>query len=635
MLPTECMKEIFQYIKKNDESLYPSLLVNRYWCKNVVTLLWACPFDPLNFDNVYMITSVYISFLEEHEKNQLKIFYDQKSIPKLIPREKLLFNYPMMLEKFSIKNLGRIVHTWIAKFCPDKKSKKQVMQIKKQIILLLFQLFIKSTNLKFLRLNSDNIMNVLEFQPEISQDLNITKLAIEYNQISIYTIKLLEKISKSCKKINYLIVKVPAFENNPEIKNSIISIINAQEKLKEFNFRGVDSWVDEIIKALQFQANSLISIKLEEADARQNLIRPTHKGSTNYNHKRPTSNIQNSQAHNINQHPPNMFLDNNIMDRKDPKIEDSINEAKTMMTIASLSLRSCYVNNASSIPSFIELRRSVTNDAKVYCKKVMPFSRQVIKNMKQFLENYNTFTFEKFKKYLPDLAEEAKHNVEVCRYTLELHKSLLTDLKTTRDKAVRVIGELILESQLLEQKKENFKRKHDIAAAFAIGLAIIPYVNLIAAPILGFVAHNFKQDEIAAKEESMLAVAAADCIQGPLIESVEKFISAITNVAGFLENLAGDLTMLSDDHRDNPKRMHYDRVKAKASDIAIACHLFMSSIPDYETNLRAIPDENSQNYVQVWLSKKKVEGGKSFIDWGLELFRSNNEIVMLLEGPNY
>ncbi|CAG8715934.1 1029_t:CDS:2, partial [Dentiscutata heterogama] len=153
-----------------------------------------------------------------HEKNQLKIFYDQKSIPKLIPREKLLFNYPMMLEKFSIKNLGRIVHTWIAIFCPDKKLKKQVMQIK-----------------------NDNIMNVLEFQPEISQDLNITKLAIEYTQISIYTIKLLEKISKSCKKINYLIVKVPAFENNPEIKNSIISIINVQERLKEFNFRGVDS----------------------------------------------------------------------------------------------------------------------------------------------------------------------------------------------------------------------------------------------------------------------------------------------------------------------------------------------------------------------------------------------------------
>ncbi|CAG8809296.1 32482_t:CDS:1, partial [Racocetra persica] len=55
---------------------------------------------------------------------------------------------------------------------------------------------------------------------------------------------------------------VPSFENNPKIKNSIISIINAQEKLKEFGLRGVDSWVEEIIKALPSQANSLISIKL-------------------------------------------------------------------------------------------------------------------------------------------------------------------------------------------------------------------------------------------------------------------------------------------------------------------------------------------------------------------------------------
>ncbi|CAG8531488.1 10533_t:CDS:2, partial [Racocetra fulgida] len=60
-----------------------------------------------------------------------------------------------------------------------------------------------------------------------------------------------------------LIVQVSAFENNSEIKNSIILIVNAQKQLKEFSYRGVDNWVEEIINALPSHTNSLISIKLE------------------------------------------------------------------------------------------------------------------------------------------------------------------------------------------------------------------------------------------------------------------------------------------------------------------------------------------------------------------------------------
>ncbi|CAG8488115.1 15913_t:CDS:2 [Gigaspora margarita] len=207
ILPTECMKLVFQYIKKNDESLYPSLLVNRHWCKNVVELLWACPFDSLNFDNFYKITPIYISLLDKNEKNQLKILlvknsYEQNSILKLIPNNKPLFNYSIMLKDFSLKSLEKIVQSWIAVYKPDKnfeELRNQMMNIKEQIILLLFKLFINSTNLKFLKI-----------------DINISEL---------------------CKKIDNLIVKFPAFEKNYHVKKLIISIIKAQEKLKKFSFR--------------------------------------------------------------------------------------------------------------------------------------------------------------------------------------------------------------------------------------------------------------------------------------------------------------------------------------------------------------------------------------------------------------
>jgi hypothetical protein len=62
----------------------------------------------------------------------------------------------------------------------------------------------------------------------------------------------------------------------------------------------------------------------------------------------------------------------------------------------------------------------------------------------------------------------------------------------------------------------------------------------------------------------------------------------------------------------------------------------MSKIPEFETNLMAIPNNHDKNYVQEWLSKKQAEiNGKqiSFIEWGKTLFGSDNNIANLLELP--
>ncbi|CAG8628419.1 21420_t:CDS:2, partial [Gigaspora margarita] len=116
--------------------------------------------------------------------------------------------------------LEKIVQSWIAVYKPNENFEELRKQIKKQMILLLFKLFINSTNLKFLKIDT-------------------------------------------YKQINNLIVKVFAFEKNYLVKKLIISIINAQEKFKKFSLSGIDSWLEKIIKALQSQTNSLVSINLK------------------------------------------------------------------------------------------------------------------------------------------------------------------------------------------------------------------------------------------------------------------------------------------------------------------------------------------------------------------------------------
>src|SRR6266542_6886904 len=43
-LPIECMQQVFDNIQDQGEGIYSALLVNRYWCRNIIPILWEQPF---------------------------------------------------------------------------------------------------------------------------------------------------------------------------------------------------------------------------------------------------------------------------------------------------------------------------------------------------------------------------------------------------------------------------------------------------------------------------------------------------------------------------------------------------------------------------------------------------------------
>src|ERR1700722_6069439 len=70
-LPTECMLEIFKHVQAQDSGLYPCLLVNRYWCKNIIPLLWSHPFKGLSSENRYKLIHTYLACLDREEYKSL------------------------------------------------------------------------------------------------------------------------------------------------------------------------------------------------------------------------------------------------------------------------------------------------------------------------------------------------------------------------------------------------------------------------------------------------------------------------------------------------------------------------------------------------------------------------------------
>ncbi|CAG8489131.1 12494_t:CDS:2 [Acaulospora colombiana] len=314
-------------------------------------------------------------------------------------------------------------------------------------------------------------------------------------------------------------------------------------------------------------------------------------------------------------------------------VAEEIKNAGEMLNLASLSLRACFIDNASSVKSFVDLRSEVTNEARVYSHKILPFANAVVLQIRKFCENYLLFSFDEFKEYIADLADEAKDNVDVCKFTCELHKAILVEFKKKEDKAKIVLKQLELEVNEFEKRKKEFLKASGTKYAWAVCLILVPVVNLIATPLLISGGDKDVVRAVAASEEKLLTVAAIEAIRDPLSYSIENFVKSITKIAGFFQLLTDELTMLAQDHQEKPKKMHYERVKRKASPIIEACRLYSLRAPDSETNLQAIPENFDKNYVQEWLSKRETNIDNetlSFFKWGKRLFTSNKKLVDML-----
>src|SRR4051812_39022197 len=90
------------------------------------------------------------------------------------------------------------------------------------------------------------------------------------------------------------------------------------------------------------------------------------------------------------------------------KFSQNIVIAANSLEQASKHLRACYtkircVNEVLSMKKYEELRSEVSNSAKVYDEKIMPFSTAVVTQIQEFCEKYKNFDFEMFKKFLKPL----------------------------------------------------------------------------------------------------------------------------------------------------------------------------------------------------------------------------------------
>jgi hypothetical protein len=112
-IPAECLQEIFEHLQDDELSLHSILLVNRFWCKNVLPILWRQPFYLCAKKGASpKLIETYIQCMDNESKCRLKRECKplKRKISSIIQPN---FNYAGYLRRIATSDLWESVRKWV------------------------------------------------------------------------------------------------------------------------------------------------------------------------------------------------------------------------------------------------------------------------------------------------------------------------------------------------------------------------------------------------------------------------------------------------------------------------------------------------------------------------------------------
>lgn len=301
--------------------------------------------------------------------------------------------------------------------------------------------------------------------------------------------------------------------------------------------------------------------------------------------------------------------DKQVLDLK-ARMQDMPND----MRLFSLAIRSLYAqsavgSNSRTARKFRKLRDDTRNDAIVYLKGVLPLSTNFVASISEYFEYYDGLEFEEWSEMLSDILQATVGYRQMAEALVKMHEDILTPLKKRQDDADIVLSEFKDLQMVYEKKKREFEDRAATKRGWAIGLAFIPGVNLIACPLLKASADSDAVEAVAKGAESKIQEAASLVVSKTLIPALKSFIDGLHKAAGFFSIVENELkTFEGKAHKglESPKTLHYTMMKKEAKEMKLICQAFFAVLPAVRTDFEAIPTEGTdQNYVDRWLEEQK------------------------------
>src|SRR5436190_24369439 len=100
----EISSDIMQYLRNDFDTLYSLALVNRFWCRLAIPLLWEDPFSIKYRKHLsFHFLNTYFLFLNENDKSKL---LEEIEFYKFdLNLDKPIFNYPSLIKTIDISRI--------------------------------------------------------------------------------------------------------------------------------------------------------------------------------------------------------------------------------------------------------------------------------------------------------------------------------------------------------------------------------------------------------------------------------------------------------------------------------------------------------------------------------------------------
>jgi hypothetical protein len=115
-LPDDCIYYILQHVQNNRSTLFNCLLVNRFWCKSSIPLLYANPFVNITEKNYPIILTLIYCFSRAEIlqlKNQIEL--TQITDTNFDEEYKPLFEYPKYLENYNYHRVNSVITRYLTR----------------------------------------------------------------------------------------------------------------------------------------------------------------------------------------------------------------------------------------------------------------------------------------------------------------------------------------------------------------------------------------------------------------------------------------------------------------------------------------------------------------------------------------
>ncbi|KAF0501150.1 hypothetical protein F8M41_020115 [Gigaspora margarita] len=274
----ELMEKILNNLNNEIDSLYSCALVNRYWCKIAIPILWQ---DPFSFDESYSFIPKYFSSLSEDTLKECGL--TEKISKTLFVYAKFLKVLDLDRFELMVKRWNRIEHfKYIEYIEQDDWKQSPLINI---IVNSLLKLFIESgaTIHKLVvsfhgpnMIMPEKIFSLLGQNESFFSRLQHLSLG-EISRVKIESaISFLRALPKYATKISVLDFNGFEFkfmgseyDQLQQLIHALIYIIKSQKQLRIFsitNEKGTLTKLYAIISALESQKNSLQEITVENCD---------------------------------------------------------------------------------------------------------------------------------------------------------------------------------------------------------------------------------------------------------------------------------------------------------------------------------------------------------------------------------